>query len=155
MPQTLDQLRAAYQKAVDHPHRAGRLWEELKKYRGDQGVVLAYKASALALKAKHDWNPYNKLNWLNESMNIFREAVKLDSQNIEIRFLRFAIQHYSPEFLNHSQHIDEDKMVILTNFGKYETYELQKDHLKSFFEFFEESKRFSNDELLAIKSFIE
>lgn len=154
MTRTVEELRKAYQESIQHAHKAYAFWDEMNKYQGTQGIFLAYKATALALKARHDWNPYNKLNWLNEAMNIFREAVNEEPQNIEIRFLRFAIQHYVPDFLNQSQHLSEDKAVILDKLGKYQDFSLSLDHLGKFYEFFAESKRFSREELTKIQEFI-
>ena len=155
MIKSVEELRVEYQNSVSQADKALGFWERLKKYRGSEGVVLAYQASALALKARHDWNPYNKLAWLNECMNIFKAAVKADPDNIEIRFLRFAIQHYTPEFLKHNQNLDRDKTVFLNNVHKFREFDLEVSHVTSFLGFFEESKRFKKEELQIIQNIIQ
>ena len=155
MPLTVESLRKDYQNSINNPRKASAFWEKIKDYKANEGIVLAYKASALALRAKHDWNPYNKLNWLNETMNIFREAIQAAPKNIEIRFLRFAIQHYLPEFLNQSQNLESDKKTILNNLSDYQEFNLDTNQLSSFHDFFVNSKRFSREELAIVSTFIE
>ena len=46
-------------------------------------------------------------------MDLFEEAVSLNKENPEIRFLRFVIQYHIPNYLNMSQHMPEDKAIII------------------------------------------
>ncbi len=151
----LVELRDQYQASVSHASKAEIFWKGIKDYQGRSAYMLAYKAAALSLKAKHDWNPYNKLNWLKEALNIFEEAIRMDPDNIEIRFLRFSIEHYMPDFLGFSQHLEADKNAILKNIHHYQDFDLELTHLKSFHGFFEESKRFDQRELDQIKVLIQ
>ena len=144
---SLDELRKQYEKAVVKEEEAELMWTWLEDYEGTQGEILAYKASSRALMARYSWNPYNKLSYLKESMKFFRKAVKVDAENIEIRFLRFAIQHYIPSFLDLSEEIHEDKEVMMRNFSRYADFHLQKSHVEAFVRFFEESNRFEPEEL--------
>lgn len=154
MTATIDLLRERYQKAISSGHQTSTFWNEVKGYRGKEGIFLAYKASALALRANHDWNPYNKLSWLNEAINLYREAVQRDPSNIEIRFLRFATQHNSPDFLNQNRKLEEDKSVFLQNLPNYRDFHIPVEQLKIFHDFFAQSKRFSKTELQSIKDLI-
>ncbi len=148
----LEQLRAAYQAAVQDKAAAEHFWQEMAPYKGEEAIVLAYKASARALLARFDWNPYNKLSYLKEAMKMYRRAVKRHPTNIEIRFLRFAVQHYLPEFLGESQDLAEDKEVLQTYLPHYTSFHLDKEHVQSFVQFFAESKRFSESELVSLRT---
>ena len=152
---SLEELRKQYEQAVIEEEAAEDLWEWLENYEGTDGATLAYKASARALMARYSWNPYNKLSYLKESMKVFSKATKADPDNIEIRFLRFAIQHYIPSFLELSEEIHEDKKVMMENLSKYVDFSLQRAHVEAFVRFFEESGRFNPQELESMKKKLE
>lgn len=154
MTRTVEELREAYKESLNQENKADSFWESLKSYRGNQGNILAYKASALALRAKHDFNPYNKWVWLNEVKNIFREAVKADPKNIEVRFLRFATQHNLPEFLKQQGQLERDKDTILKGWKNHQDFGIQKNDLQWFYDFFVESGRFNQEELTSLSNII-
>lgn len=103
--------------------------------------MLAYKAASEAVMAKYVWNPYSKLKHLKTGGEMFAEAVALDAKHPEIRFLRFTVEHYVPRYLNMSQHLQEDKQLIIRSLQAYprsgisaelaramRDFMLQKDH---------------------------
>lgn len=147
----LDQLRIWYEKAVQDGDDAEQFWKRMADYRGLHGATLGYKAAARALLARYAWNPYNKLTYLKESMALFRKAVRLDPQNIEIRFLRFAIQHYIPGFLDQSENLEEDKDIMSAHLHRYADFDLKEAHAHTFIRFFEESGRFEEEELASLR----
>ena len=58
------------------------------------------------------------------------EAVKKQPDNLEIRFLRLAIQTNLPTFLNYSDNIIEDKKYLLANVQTIKNKNLKQDILK-------------------------
>lgn len=148
----LDTLRTQYEGAVQGEKAAEKMWRGLKSYTGLEGIKLAYKASAQALLARYAWNPYSKLSHLREAMKVFKHAVRLDPQNIEIRFLRFAIQHYIPEFLDQSKDLHEDMEIMIAHLKDFTDFQMEKGHAETFLEFFKESDRFSEETLAKLKA---
>lgn len=144
---TLGELRQQYQLAVEDESAAIAMWKALEDYEGPDAVSLAYKASARSLMAQHLWNPIEKLSQAKESMRLFRKAVRLDAQNLEVRFLRFAIQHSIPSILDIDDERQEDKAILLERLGEYADYALTYEHVLSFIDFFKESGRFKRQEL--------
>ncbi len=146
----LEDLRREYQAAVKTEGALAVLQSLLAAAHEHSGIEQAYRASAEALLGRYSWNPATKLRQVQEANRIFRIAVRLDPQNVEIRFLRFAIQHYLPSFLAESINLEEDKAVILAHLHRYEEFELSREHVASFLDFFEQSKRFTPEELAAL-----
>lgn len=142
-----ESLRAHYQQAVQDADAARYLWEALADYQGLQGIVVAYKASARALMARHAWNPYHKYGYVREALRLFGQAIRLEPQQLEIRFLRFAVLHYMPGFLYESEDLEEDKAVMKDQFAHYRDAGLSHAQARTFLEFYQESGRFSQDEL--------
>ena len=76
-------------------------------------TLLGYKGSTLAMEAKYTLNPYKKLKYFNEGKSLLEKSINNDPQNIELRYLRLAIQSTIPTFLNYSKNIDSDKILLL------------------------------------------
>ncbi|MCB0396990.1 MAG: hypothetical protein KDD36_10070 [Flavobacteriales bacterium] len=76
-------------------------------------LKVAFRASGEAFKAKHSWNPYTKLKYLARSSDSFGEAVKMDSGDIRIRFLRYAVEFNTPEFTGYREHLQKDHDMIV------------------------------------------
>jgi len=89
------------------------LYDKLKNYKGDDAVVWAYKALSSFLMANYVFSPFSKLHYFNEGKEHMHTAIMKDPQNIEVRFVRLALQLRMPSFLGYSDHIEEDKKMIL------------------------------------------
>lgn len=90
-------------------------------------IVQAYQAAAQSLMAKHSWNPVSKYTYLKEAQELLNKAVKEDTENPEIRFLRLYIQRSIPSYMGMSKDIAEDKAAILANLDKLNIQELGED----------------------------
>lgn len=123
---------------------------------GDQSpIVMAYKASAEALIAKHSWNPVSKFNYLNEAQKILNQAVADDALNIEIRFLRLYIESSIPSYLGMSKNKAEDKKIIIDHIDKLHALNLGADINDYIINYITSPKVSSQDEIAMIKSKID
>ncbi|MCC9136302.1 hypothetical protein ACFSKU_01595 [Pontibacter silvestris] len=113
------ELRGLYLKATQDEEAGKEFHKFMDKYNGNHPVILAYKAASEASMAKYVWNPYSKLKHLKTSASIFEKAVKLDKDEPEIRFLRFTVEHYVPRYLKLSEHLNEDKKIIINSLKNY------------------------------------
>lgn len=111
---SIEDIRKKYQLAVYDSKVANVLSERLNKIDKPDALTLAYKGSTLALKAKHAWNPYAKLEYMNSFDEIINEAVRRNSEDIEIRFLRYSVQLNTPKYLGLSKNLSEDKSKIVS-----------------------------------------
>jgi hypothetical protein len=87
-------------------------------------LELAYNGAAYGLKAKHASNPYNKIKYVNKSLEMLERAIEKDSENIEIRYLRFSVERNLPLFLNNSKNIPADLETIVLGLSKKKAWTL-------------------------------
>ena len=113
--QTIDEVRSEFHQSVMEPDYSKEFHAHLVKIENPTPVIRAYKAVSEALLAQVVWNPMTKLSQVIKYDRKMKEAVSLDSDNIEIRFLRLAIEYNLPSFLGRSTQIQEDLEVIIQN----------------------------------------
>ena len=108
-------VREKYKKAIDNQQVCEQFITENFKTEINKNVIDAYKACAVILLAKHSNNPYKKLQHFNTGKEMLEKNVQMNANNVEIRFLRLAVQTNLPKLLNYSSNIKEDKSMILKN----------------------------------------
>lgn len=119
---SLPRIRILFNEAVQQEDKIGELVELIEQEKSDSPTILAYRGSAKALEAKSCFNPITKLKYLGNSMEMLNEAVILSPSDIEIRFLRFSIQYYTPKWLGYSKNMEEDKTMIISNIHNYKSF---------------------------------
>jgi hypothetical protein len=112
-PYSVTNLRRQYQQAAASKEAGEKFYKQMAAYGQRDAVVLAYKAAAEAIRAR-DASMFNKLTYVQNAAKQFDEAVRLDSDNPEIRFLRLSVESNLPSFLGLSQHVEEDRQFLLT-----------------------------------------
>ena len=105
-------LRRHYELAAADKAAGEKFYKLLADYRDRDALVLGYKAASEAIRAR-DASMFNKLTYVQDAAKTFEQAVGLDPQNPEIRFLRFSVESNLPAFLGLSKHVDEDKEMLL------------------------------------------
>ncbi|MCR5886807.1 hypothetical protein LRS06_03260 [Hymenobacter sp. J193] len=134
-PYAVAHLRRQYQQAAASKEAGEKFHKLMAAYSQQDAVVLAYKAAAEAIRAR-DASMFNKLSYVQNASRQFDQAVKLDADNAEIRFLRLSVESNLPGFLGMSQHVDEDRQFLLTTLLKHpesgldaESFSLVRDFL--------------------------
>lgn len=105
-------LRRHYEQAAADKAAGEKFYKLLADYQDRDALVLGYKAASEAIRAR-DASMFNKLTYVQDAAKTFEQAVGLDPQNPEIRFLRFSVESNLPAFLGLSKHVDEDKEMLL------------------------------------------
>jgi len=105
-------LRRQYEQAAANKEAGEKFYNALHDYKGQDAVVLGYKAASEAIKAR-DASMLNKLTYVQQAAHTFEQAVGLDPTNAEIRFLRFSVESNLPAFLGLSKHVEEDKAFLV------------------------------------------
>lgn len=147
---SIDDIRKKYQLAVYDSKVANALSDKLNKIEKPDALTLAYKGSTEALKAKHAWNPYTKLEYMNSFDKIINEAVRMSSDDIEIRFLRYSVQLNTPKYLGLSKNMAEDKSMIVNLFLQKKFKNKDKVMLTEIYQFMLKSKVLSDTERVKI-----
>ena len=105
-------LRRHYEQAATDKQAGEKFYELLRGYAGQDALVLGYKAASEAIKAR-DASMFDKLTYVQQAARTFGQAVALDGDNAEIRFLRFSVESNLPAFLGLSKHVEEDRVFLL------------------------------------------
>lgn len=147
----LNELRLTYYKAVEEEDSIPELEEFIaKNYTAiseiNKALAFAYTAGIDAVKSKHAFWPLTKLNYLEKSLETLASAVKIEPDNLEVRFMRFSILHYVPGFLGYSNERNEDAKVIYKELLKKNYSILDKKIQKGIYEFLVDSERLSEKE---------
>jgi tetratricopeptide (TPR) repeat protein len=147
-PENIETLRALYQKAEKDEDSATRLYLIAKEIESPKAVEIGYLAAGLAYKSKYSINPYTKLSKIKEAHRTFEKAIQQAPNDVEIRFLRLAVEANTPNFLDMSGHIEEDKTVIKEGFDAFSSR--HPDFSTYMIGFFEVSDQFSQQEIKAL-----
>jgi len=139
--QSLPKVRAAFVRALNNKQVTDSLYNSLDKAKDKSPVLLAYTGSANAMRALHSWNPYFKIKYVRDAEQYFSMAVLRDPHNIEIRFLRFSMEHYVPGFLGFSKNLQADKAEMLTQLRAGHHGTADAVTVKTIMEFLVQSKR--------------
>ncbi|WP_316824403.1 hypothetical protein [Pedobacter miscanthi] len=109
-------LKTNMVKAVENSKLTDSLFAKLNKLPNKTALITAYTGTLEALKAKHSWNPYNKIKYVSRSLRTMQKAIDMDRENMEIRFMRFSIEFYTPSFLGFSTDLATDKKEIIKHY---------------------------------------
>ncbi len=125
-PVNIDEIRVLYRKAESDEKSCKELLTILSPYNvNNNSLFFGYKACATMLMAKHVFNPFSKWYYFKKGKQMLDMSIDADKNNVELRFLRFAIQTSVPSFLGYKNDIAEDKKIILASF-----YEIPDKNLK-------------------------
>lgn len=124
---------------------------KLLKIKKRTPIIVAYDAATKAVMTRTTWNWFKKLDYLDESRDLFEEAVKEDPKNVEIRFLRFTVEERIPGYLGYSDHMEIDKVVILKYLENYDSKKIAPEISNFLKERLRESEVFTDEELEKIE----
>jgi len=146
-------IRKAIVQAVNNERLTDSLLQKLRPFSDNNPLILGYVATLQALKSKHHWNPYSKLKYLQMATKNMNKAVAVAPMNLEIRFMRFSIQHYTPSFLGYSKQLAEDRQVLVKLYDTQNFGTADAIFIKSIAQFMLESKRCTEAEKQLFKKF--
>jgi tetratricopeptide (TPR) repeat protein len=147
-------LRRHYEQAAADKTAGEKFYKLLADYKDRDALVLGYKGAAEAIRAR-DASMFNKLNYVQEATRTFEQAVNLDPQNPEIRFLRFSVESNLPAFLGLSKHVDEDKELLLNAALKHPNSGLDTEAFRVVRNFLVERGHVTDEEALRLKKVAE
>lgn len=140
---SMDEIRNCYQKAPEDKGVCKKLISILDN--SNDPILMGYRGSATMIMAEHVPNPFSKLSYFRKGKKILERAIAADDENLELRFLRFAMQTKSPAMLGYRGDISKDKKLIINNLSKSEDLSLKimiKDFLVSSESLNEEEKQY-------------
>ncbi len=150
----LPQIRKDFYLAVNNQKAAESLYERLKAKNSADPTVMAYLGSVQAVRARHAFNPYNKIAYLKSGTKILEAAISKSPETLEIRFLRFSLEHYIPSFLGFSKHLETDKRKIIVLAKQKQFGAMDRPLLLNLLSFMKETKRCSPQEIAILEQAI-
>ncbi|MBC6111171.1 hypothetical protein ACFOG5_19020 [Pedobacter fastidiosus] len=152
-PKEIAVLKTDLIKAVENSKLTDSLSDRLNNLPNKTGLITAYAGTLEALKAKHSWNPYNKIKYVKLSLNTMQKAINMDKENMEIRFMRFSIEHFTPSFLSFSKDLAVDRKEIVKHYQNNNFGVTDKELIKNVAKFMIDSKRCTAEEIKILKKF--
>ncbi len=149
----VDKVKRAMVQAVNNAGITDSLYQQLIEIKNPPAIILGYMGTLEALKAKHSWNPYNKLMYVARSQKTLQKALALEPQNLEIRFMRFSIQHFTPPLLGYSKELITDRQIIINQFKQKKFGQTKPDLVRGIAEFMISTERCTRQEEEVLKRF--
>ena len=110
----INQIRKEFNLALNDEKKAVVLFNQLTKMKPATNTLqYAYLGATEAVLAKHAFNPFSKLTYVNSALIKLNKAVELNLNSIEIRYMRFSIESNMPSYLGYSKHAEEDKNILV------------------------------------------
>tara|TARA_Y100000766_G_C18849517_1_gene577475 strand:+ start:101 stop:559 length:459 start_codon:yes stop_codon:yes gene_type:complete len=113
--QNLSEIRALYYSTTDNISKCNSLKTLLNSFENKNNIINAYIGANTLLYCKYSDNSFKKYSYFKKGKEMIEEAIKLDPDNLEIKFLRFLNQINAPWFLNYKSNIDDDFKFINSN----------------------------------------
>lgn len=152
----INYIRTSFYEAIEDEDKTYALEKFIiKKFSTDQTkydpVILAYFGAVEALKGKHAFNPFSKLNHVIKALDIIEVAVKKEPRSLEIRFVRFSILHHLPGILGYGSERDED-LEMICNLLKEKNYsEVDTELQQGIIQFMLDSERLTEKQTNELK----
>lgn len=149
--QSIGEIRSEFHAVVQNPDDSRTFHKFLKDIEEPSSTIKAYQAVSEALLAQVVWNPFSKLSQVVKYDKQMKVAVEEDPQNIEIRFLRLAIEYNLPSFLGMSTHLEEDVAKIVDGLSSVSEMQVNPMFGKYIFYFLEQTDLCSEEQLAVMK----
>lgn len=146
-------IKKAMVLAVEDARITDSLYLELSSKKAPSPLIIAYTGTLEALKAKHSWNPYQKVSYVARSQKTLQKAVNADPANLEIRFMRFSVQHFTPAFLGYSKELNEDRRMIIKKYSQKTFGKADQVLIKNIAGFMISSNRCTSEEIKILKKY--
>lgn len=152
--ENLKELRNEYIEALHDCDQAARVYGLFLEVDNPSAKVLAYRGALEAIMTKTTWNLFKKINYLNNSELSFKKAVEKSPSDVEIRFMRMAVQYEIPEYLGYSENIEEDRKFIVKNIDNFDTATLEHETLLEILAFMKRCNHFTSDQIERFKGIL-
>lgn len=119
-------VRSLYFLSVESKENTKKLLSVVQPYAHESMICKGYEGVAHMILAKHSYNPYTKLSYFNKGKDLLEDAIRRDSLNVELRYLRYNIQENAPFFLGYNNELREDRLFLINNLSRVNDEQLKK-----------------------------
>jgi hypothetical protein len=121
------ELRKLYYQSYKDKKAADKLYKETRAYDAKQPKMLGYKAVASMMMCNYITNPYTKVKYFYAGKGDLEKAIKVSPADVELRYLRYAVQENVPSVLNYSGSMNEDRRIIVAYLNDADNREKDPD----------------------------
>jgi len=125
------EIRSLYEEASYSRTLSDSLIDKLE-YCKHTDVLRGYMGVSQMILAKHVFNPFKKSRLFFSGRDLLEKVISDDSENIELRFLRFCVQSSAPNFLGYNNSIKEDEKMIKNRYKALDDQDLMH-RIESYF----------------------
>lgn len=122
----IETLRKSYYKVDTDSIACYKLYKKVSTEKFSDNLSNGYKGAVICAMAGHSKKKEEKLKLFNEGKKLLEDAVKKDSSNVELRFLRLTIQSGSPKALGYNKKISTDKDFIIQHLDSVKNTTVKK-----------------------------
>lgn len=122
------------------------VYSKLKKKSPEEECFMGI---CIAFQIKEQTSNWDKLKLVLRARNHLNNGINRQPSDPELRYLRFAFEHYLPSFLGLNKHIEEDLALILS---KLNFVDNNKELKKMVLGFLIRSKRCTDEQTKKLKS---
>lgn len=109
----LSDVRAGYRAAAGNQQACENLIDQLDSLEVDEFTVHnGYLAAATMMMAKYSFSPIRKFNYFEKGKKLLEQAIQKDPEEVELRYLRFAVQSNLPGFLGYKKQMKYDRAFL-------------------------------------------
>lgn len=110
------EVRELFKTAADIEADNEKLFDLTSGYTMDyKPIIYAYNAASKMTKANHTMWPLSKLEHFNTGKNKLEKVIAKYPDMAELRYIRYAVQNGSPDFLGYKTNMAEDKRYLLNH----------------------------------------
>lgn len=120
-----ESLRASVFELNFDSRKADSIYKKLKSIENKSALQIAYQGATAAHLAKICNNPLRKFWYVHHAIELMDSAISKKPTNLEIRFMRFALQVQLPDLLNSKFKIAKDRNYLTANYQSYEWTNLE------------------------------
>tara|TARA_B100001109_G_scaffold246270_1_gene234836 strand:+ start:8850 stop:9377 length:528 start_codon:yes stop_codon:yes gene_type:complete len=151
---SFEKLRTEYMKALHDAEEAPSVYELFLEVENPTAKILAYRGALEAIMTRTTYNVFKKVNYLKKSQESLNKAVEMAPNDLEIRFMRLAVQYEIPPFLGMSENIEEDKAFVVKHIPNFDAEKFPKQTCREIFSFMKRCNYFSEDQIERFRNYL-
>ena len=105
-------IRELYYQSVKDEGAAKKLCGLTADDQVQVSVIAGYKAVGKIMMCNHVGNPYTKLKYFYAGRDALEKSIAAAPGNVELRYLRYAVQRNTPSLLHYNGSIQTDRQTI-------------------------------------------
>ena len=109
-------IRELYLEAYTSDFKCNKLGETLNTMKKNTSILIkGYEGCFYFFKCKFESSPISKLIYFKKGKKLLENAIKMNPNSVELKFLRYSIQRNLPKFLSYHNNIELDYNFVCQN----------------------------------------